>query len=114
MYRYLTGVAEDLLARPVPIIVDIPLMRRDAHGILTLDFRLIYWYYSSMRSGRLMLHPEYEALRQSRAEADENSHHPKVLLETLVQVKNTELPPVPDLILENPLPPNLVVTETSF
>lgn len=50
-----------------------------------------------------MLHSVYEALIQSRPDADENSHHPKVPLETIFRVKNAEIPPVPDLMLEKPL-----------
>lgn len=64
-----------------------------------------------MRSGRLRLHRDYEAPRQFRSDSDENEHHPKASLETLLRVNNAKLAPVPDMMLENPLPPNLVVTE---
>lgn len=64
-----------------------------------------------MRSGRFMLHRDYEALRQSRADADDNSPNPKDSLETLLLVNNTKLPPVPDVMLEKTLPTSLVVPE---
>lgn len=64
-----------------------------------------------MRVGRLTLHRDYEELRQSCGAADENSHYPKEYLENLLRINNSELPPVPELMLESPLSPNLVVTE---
>lgn len=44
MYRYLTGVAEYLSSPPVPIIVDLPQMRRDDHGVSNPVLRLISCY----------------------------------------------------------------------
>lgn len=111
MYSYLTRVADDLSAPQVPIIVDLPEMRRDAQGVSKPALRLISWYLSSMKYGRLMLRRDYETLLQSQADADENSDHRKAPLETLLRVKNSELPLLPDLMLENPLPSNLVVPE---
>lgn len=64
-----------------------------------------------MRLRELMLHLDYRALRKSRSDADENSHQPKASLYTLRCVNTAELPPDSDLMLEKPLPPNLVVPE---
>lgn len=46
-----------------------------------------------------------------RSDADENSHHPKASLATLLRVKNVDPPPFPAHILENPLQRNFVVRE---
>lgn len=58
-----------------------------------------------------MLHRYYEALIQIRADADENSQHATASMETLLRVNEAEIPPVPDLMSEKTLPPNLVVPE---
>lgn len=64
-----------------------------------------------MRSGRLMLHRDHEALRQSLSDANEKSHHQKASLETLLSGNNEDLPPITDLMWENPLPPYFVVPD---
>lgn len=58
-----------------------------------------------------MFHPDYEALRQSRSDADVNSHNSKDSLEILLRVKTADIPLGPDLMLENHPPLKFVVTE---
>lgn len=107
-FRHLTRVFDDLLEPPLPIIVERPQLRHDTHGVSN-PLRLISWYTNSMGSNVLILHPAFEALRQNRADDDENYHHPKPSLETLLRVKHAALLAVPYLMSANHFQSNLGV-----
>lgn len=88
MYRYLSIVDDDLLVTTFPIILHLPGIRRDAHGVSKPEIRPISLYSPSVSAGCLMLLRDYEALRNSCAAADDNYHQPKPFLETLLLMKN--------------------------
>lgn len=101
MYHYLTRVSDDLSELQVSIILDLRKLLPNSHGVLHPALRLIYFYLRSIRSGRCILHVDYETRRQLQAAADDNSHRPKASLESLlegdyreVRVENAELPSV--------------------
>lgn len=102
MYRYLAATYEDITTPLAPIIVELAQIRRDSHGVSNPEFSLISWYWNSTRAGRFMFYRDYEALHQSCATGDEHSHTPKEPLETLPEIDKSELPLVPDQMIEKP------------
>lgn len=96
---------------PVKVIIDLSTMHRGSHEIRCSEIPLVSWYGRYMLAGLLMIHQDFEVLRMSQALADEHSHHPSCELGTLLRVNFMELPLVPDIMIENPLPPKLVVPE---
>lgn len=59
----------------------------------------------------LIFNRDYKVLCTNRASSDEHCHHSRCNLVTLLCVNNNELPPAPNDMHENPLPPNLAVSE---
>lgn len=59
----------------------------------------------------LMIHRDYEVLHTIRSSADEQCHHPRCELGTLLRVQNNQLPIYPRVMYENPLPANRAVPE---
>lgn len=98
MYGYRTGVADHLSAPTVRITVAFHKCIGTPRGFEP-GASIYFLVFAVDEFQSTFFNYDYEAVRQTRTNADENSHHPKAPMENRLRINNADLPPVPDLML---------------
>lgn len=61
--------------------------------------------------GSLMLHSDYAVLKDNRSAHSDVSTHLRIKTTTLLQISSSNLPHVPEIFSDEPLPPDMCVSE---
>lgn len=115
MHSYLSGTAPPSAPLPVPWAADlVPLRRTAGEPDAPATLRSIMWYSLSMRLGSVVLACDYEVLRTDRSARTEVAPAPSAHLGEILRLPACDLPPLPSVVIDTPLPVNIPVPEPLF